>query len=98
MVFKEGEQNWKLRKGDYKGENNPFYGKNHTEETRQRISDKNRGIRFSKETEFKPRQTSNKNNVNWKGNKVGYYAVHSWIRRYKPKKIMKTPPILPSHV
>ena len=25
------------------------------------------------------------NNVNWKGDKVGYKSLHSWIRRHKPK-------------
>jgi len=25
-------------------------------------------------------------NVNWKGNKVKYFALHSWIRRHKPKR------------
>jgi hypothetical protein len=26
-----------------------------------------------------------KNNPNWKGNKVGYKALHKWIRQHKPK-------------
>ena len=28
---------------------------------------------------------SNENNHMWKGNKVGYNAIHVWVRKYKPK-------------
>ena len=26
-----------------------------------------------------------KKNVNWKGNKVGYFGLHDWVRKHKPK-------------
>jgi len=30
-------------------------------------------------------EVKNENNVNWKGNAVGYYGLHNWIRRNKPR-------------
>ena len=32
-------------------------------------------------TSFKKGQTSGNDNINWKGEKVGYNALHSWIYR-----------------
>lgn len=40
-----------------------------------------KGIHLSPNTEFKKGQTKGKKNVFWKGNKVGYYALHAWLRR-----------------
>ncbi|MHA1302325.1 MAG: hypothetical protein ACTSPI_01300 [Candidatus Heimdallarchaeaceae archaeon] len=28
---------------------------------------------------------SNEKHARWKGNKVGYHALHAWIKRHKPK-------------
>ena len=28
-------------------------------------------------------QTTGENNVNWKGENVGYFALHSWVKRHK---------------
>jgi len=45
------------------------------------------GIHISQETEFKkqdPRITGEINHL-WKGDKAGYYAIHSWVQEYKPK-------------
>jgi len=39
------------------------------------------GQRLSPETEFKKGQIP----LNWKGNKVGYHALHAWVRRHKGK-------------
>lgn len=36
-----------------------------------------KGIRLSPETEFKPGHTP----TNWKGDEVGYFALHAWLRR-----------------
>jgi hypothetical protein len=32
-------------------------------------------------TEFKKGEVSNENNPNWKGDSVGYYALHIWLSR-----------------
>lgn len=40
-----------------------------------------RGRHSSKETEFKKGQTDGEKNVKWKGNDVGYFALHSWVAR-----------------
>lgn len=61
-----------------------------------RINDKNRGKfcsikcyrldskgkRRSIKTEIKKGQYVNENHPFWKGNKVGYYALHAWIIRH----------------
>lgn len=44
-----------------------------------------KGIHLSPETEFKKGQMSNEEHLNWKGNKVGIQALHTWIRRHKKK-------------
>lgn len=46
------------------------------------------GIRLSPLTEFKKGQNLKENNVNWKGDKVGYHGLHKWIYKIlgKPKK------------
>jgi len=45
------------------------------------------GKRLSPATEFKKGSTAGKKNVNWKGEKAGYDALHDWVRRWggKPK-------------
>ena len=48
----------------HKGENNHFYGKHHTDETRQKISDLQTGRIHTEETKNKKRGN---NNPNWKG-------------------------------
>ena len=40
-----------------------------------------KGMHFSPESEFKKGQTANDKNVNWKGSKVGYFALHNWVSR-----------------
>ena len=40
-----------------------------------------KGQRISIKTEFKSGQNIGKENINWKGNKVGYYALHCWVER-----------------
>ena len=40
-----------------------------------------KGIHLSPETEFKKGQNTGENNWNWKGDKVGYYALHAWVER-----------------
>jgi hypothetical protein len=50
-----------------KGSNNPFFGKTHTPEVRERI-------RKSKLSEKNP---------NWKGDDAGYFAIHIWVKARK---------------
>lgn len=40
-----------------------------------------KGQRLSPHTEFKKGDTEGNKAWNWKGNKVGYHALHSWIYR-----------------
>lgn len=40
-----------------------------------------KGQHIGKKTEFKKGELRGFNNVNWKGNKVGYEALHSWAGR-----------------
>ena len=42
---------------------------------------KMKGRHVSPKTEFKKGQFLNEKNINWRGKNVGYYALHTWIRR-----------------
>lgn len=77
------------KKRNLKRENNPFYGKKHSEETRKHWSDirkGNYGRPCSEETKLKI-GLANKDKVTdekhyaWKGDKVGYRALHEYVRR-----------------
>ena len=58
--------------GARSGSNNPFFGHAHTKKARRAIS---------------VGHLSEKN-VNWKGDKVGYIALHEWVtRRFKKTKL-----------
>lgn len=54
---------------DRHGKNNPFYGKKHTNKTKQKM-------RESKLSEKNPM---------WKGNNASIYAIHCWVRGHKQK-------------
>ena len=58
------------------GEKNPFYRKYHTEQSRKRMSNSHIGLQIREK------------NGNWKGDSVGYFGLHLWIRRKlgKPTK------------
>lgn len=56
-----------------RGEDHPLYGRSLSENTKKLLSMKKRGVPLGK------------SQWNWKGNKVGYGALHDWIRRYLVK-------------
>jgi len=62
------------------GEKHPFYGKHHSEKSieKMRISRKGKCI-----GENNP--NFGEKAWNWKGDKVGYYALHDWVTKYLPK-------------
>ena len=67
MPFKKGGLPWnKGLKGSYsinKGENNPMYGKTHTEEYKKWLKNNKSGS----------------NNNNWRDDNVGYSGLHQWV-------------------
>lgn len=75
---------------DYKivVQNKGWFPKGHTPWTKGSkglISAWNKGIKgthFSPKTEFNSKVVSGKKNCNWKGNNVGYFALHGWIKRH----------------
>jgi len=69
------------------GKKNSFYGKHHTEETKKLISQATTGHKVNPATHryFKKGETAGEKNNFWKGDEVGYAALHSWVRRHKPK-------------
>ena len=65
-----------------KGKNNPFYGKKHTKETRLKMSLASKGKKKSEEHRKNiAKVTFGEKNPSWKGNKVGYRALHHWVER-----------------
>ena len=63
-----------------KGKNNPFYGKHHTEETKNKISEVNKGKKPSEETRKKLSEVrKGKKNPGWKG---GISPINIYLRKY----------------
>lgn len=82
---KHTEETKKKMKENQLGKNNSFYGKTHTEEIKQRISSANKGRLISEIRKIKLSESrKNTNNPNWKGDNVGYNALHGWVNRYLP--------------
>lgn len=54
-----------------KGKNNPFYGRHHTEETKEKVR----------------RSVSGEKNSQWRGDNAGYHAVHRWLNRNYEKPV-----------
>ena len=89
MVFKKGNQDW-MNKRSCKGENNPFYGKKHSEESKKRMGAKKgsrpwnkdkRGI-YSDETLLKMKKAK-ENYVPWNNNMHG----EKYLEHYPKGKI-----------
>lgn len=81
--FKKGQTPWNKGKKDYL-----------SEETKKRLSLERKGKRVSKETEFKKGNTpfnkgekhlANEKHPLWKGDEVGYEALHTWVARHYGK-------------
>lgn len=64
----------------------PFKGKHHTEKSNEKNRQAHLGKKQSEET-IKKRvdQLIGKNNGMWKGDKVGYTALHDWVRSQNGK-------------
>jgi len=43
------------------------------------------GLRVSPGTEFRPGENAGELNPNWRGDEVGYHALHRWLDRHYPK-------------
>lgn len=69
-----------------KGINNPMYGRKQSEETRIKMSLAHKGKKINESHKrILIESTSGENNHLWKGDNVGYKALHMWIRKYLPK-------------
>jgi hypothetical protein len=62
-----------------KGQNHPFYGKHHTEGTRKKMSQSHKGYVPWNKSGKNPK-VSGKNHHSWKGDNVGYRALHEWVK------------------
>jgi hypothetical protein len=72
----------KIRKGKNLGKDNPFWGQKHSEETRAIIRLKRAQQVFSVESiQKRALANSGEKNGMWKGDKVGYFALHDWVER-----------------
>ena len=76
------------------GEKNPFYGKHHTEENKEKNRQAHLGKHHSEKTKKKmslskkgiptPHTTGDKN-IRWKGDNVKSRGLHEWVRRHLPE-------------
>lgn len=83
-AWKKGS--YKNRKAlDFKGENNPFFGKKHSPETIQKIKE----ARAKQIITKKHRENISKANrgfhYNPNKNEKEYYNIHYWVKKNKPK-------------
>lgn len=67
--------------GCYKKGDRHRLGAKYPEEGKKKLSCIFKGVRRNPSGEFKKGQTSGSNNINWKGDEVGYYALHMWLKR-----------------
>lgn len=69
--FQKGNKNWRNWKSrpDQHGENNPHYGGTHTKEVKEKL----RLLHL------------NEGSPTWKGDDVGYSAIHRWVKNRIPK-------------
>lgn len=56
-----------------------------SKETRHKLSIAAKGQHRSPATEFRDGANSTVKNSNWKGDEVGYHALHTWVSRHKVK-------------
>jgi NUMOD3 motif-containing protein len=63
-----------------------WLGKHHSEETKQKLRKILRGKKRSEESiqRMKAAKSGEKNPA-WKGNSVGRFALHNWVRKNSPK-------------
>lgn len=95
--FIRGSNGWKGRKHSEEtkkkislNHKRPFLGKKLSEKTRLKMSNGRKGMVFSQEHKSNlskshvGKYTGNKS-PNWKGDQVGYVAMHYWVVRWKGK-------------
>lgn len=80
-----------------KGENNPFYGKKHTENSKNKMREAHLGLQVSPEVKEQisrslkarghkpPIFYSGTENYQWKGEHASYSSVHKWVSKYRGK-------------
>ena len=79
------------RIGKYKGKDNAFFGRKHTPEQIQRWRELQTGKKLSEETRKKMSISIKQgckrgpDHYKWKGNDVGYHALHIWVKNRLPK-------------
>lgn len=77
-------------KGRFTGKCHHAYGKKLSEEHKRKIGFGNKGKKVSLESKKKmslAKKGANlgEENGSWKGDGVGYSAIHDWVRRHKPE-------------
>lgn len=76
------------RIGKYVGTNHPMYGKTHSTDTKIKISLSRKGKYTGPANHYYGKvrpEIKGYKNPSWKGDKVGYYALHRWLGNYFPK-------------
>lgn len=86
------------------GVNHPFYGKRHSEQSKEKMKQAKLGKKrgpLSEEIKEKIRQTRlGSKNWRWKGDHVSYRSLHEWVRKYlsEPKLCEICKKVPPKHL
>ena len=78
--FETVESRIKVGKGKYCSKK-CFYAMGVSESTRKIWSEQRKGKRISPKTEFTAKRTKGEKNFKWKGDRVGYFGIHTWLQR-----------------
>jgi len=80
VIAKGKHGGWRPNSGRKPGFVGYWTGKKRSEETKEKLREKGK-LNPPNKDYFKNHKFVGINHANWKGDKVGYYALHTWVQR-----------------
>ena len=79
VILKYGSD--RMPRSYVRGHHRAWLGKKRSVETKKKISESRKGKLMGKDNHFSRIKFKGKEHKLWKGDKVGYYALHTWVQR-----------------